>query len=246
MAGRLFRSCDPVGVRWLEGRGYYLGEYMALSCALIPCVSIATHSELHPIIRALLCSLVLSLAVFLIFYIKDDNERKELARNEGILYPANLPRPNSQCPIASDDFALFVGSNVAFGRGIPPTLLLLGGQEIISGGKTPDGGLGLRILKLFDDRDNIINHIDEKGLWVDPSARKSRPDRSTLVVYDHNDAEVLNVKFLNKNTISIMGVFRVKGRPPVVVTNESIHDMRFNGNFSNGCYRNIDTGFSLN
>ncbi len=40
-------------------------------------------------------------------------------------------------------------------------------------------------------RQRNITHIDEKGLWVDPSARKSRPDRSTLIVYDHDDAEVL-------------------------------------------------------
>jgi len=246
VAGRLFRSGDPVGLRWLDGRGYVLGEYMAWSCSLdtvrFNCNSFGTPP--HHSFRAMLIGFW-SRGLFN-FLIKVDNERKELARNEGILYPANLPRPNSQCSIATDDFALFAGSNVVFGQGIPPTLLSLGGQEIISGGMTSDGGLGLRVLKLYDDRDNILTHIDEKGLWVEPSARKSRPDRSTLIVYDHNDAEALNVRFLNQNTISIMGIFRVKGRSPVVVTDNSIHDMRFNATITNECYKNIDTGLNLN
>jgi hypothetical protein len=95
-------------------------------------------------------------------------------------------------------------------------------------------------------RQRNITHIDEKGLWVDPSARKTRPDRSTLIVYDHDDAEVLNVKPLNASTISFTGIFRVKGRPPVAVADESIPDMRLNATFTGQCMQNVEGGFDLN
>jgi hypothetical protein len=40
------------------------------------------------------------------------------------------------------------------------------------------------------------------------SMRYKRPDPSTVIVYDHNDVEVLNMKFLNSKALSLTGIFR--------------------------------------
>jgi hypothetical protein len=63
-------------------------------------------------------------------------------------------------------------------------------------------------LKVFDDRNDSIAHIDEDGFWVQNSVRKKRPDQSTLVVFDHNDTEVLRIHYLNPRAVSVEGIFR--------------------------------------
>jgi hypothetical protein len=54
---------------------------------------------------------------------------------------------------------------------------------------------------------------------VENSTRKKRPDKSTLIVYDHSDKEVLHLVFLNRSTISITGIFRHEHvAKPVIIT----------------------------
>ena len=82
--------------------------------------------------------------------------------------------------------------------------------------------LVISMLKIFDDRNNIIARVDaDDGFWVENSTRKKRPDKSTLVVYDHSDKEVLRLIFLNRSAISITGIFRHQHvAAPVIITTD--------------------------
>jgi hypothetical protein len=79
------------------------------------------------------------------------------------------------------------------------------------------------LLKIFDDRNDIIARIDVDGFWVANTVRKKRPDQSTLVVYDHYDREVLKIHLLNDRAMSLTGIFRLPSSTvPMRITPSSI------------------------
>ena len=146
--------------------------------------------------------------------------------NEGILEPANDPDPasikKSPGPIPADALKVIMGTSVFWSTHFPRTILMMIGEPMIQVARSANGrNLTVTVLRIFDDRDNIIARIDADGFWVENSTRKKRPDKSTFVVFDHNDQEVLRMRFMNRHTISVRGVFRQKGVPfPVVSTDE--------------------------
>jgi hypothetical protein len=100
---------------------------------------------------------------------------------------------------------------------------MMSGEKMIEINKSQTRDeLTITTLKIFDDRNDIIARIDaEDGLWVQNSTRKKRPDKSTLVVYDHSDTEVLRVQFLNRSAILLTGIFRHNGiAEPTIITSE--------------------------
>jgi hypothetical protein len=143
------------------------------------------------------------------------------------LYPGNEPTPALpvKVDVPKDALQVILGSNLAWTTKMPQTILKMAGEKMIEIDRVPGKNqLILSTLKIFDDRDNLIARVDaEDGFWVENSTRKKRPNPSTLVVYDHSDAEVLRIVFLNPTTLSITGIFRHSGiRKPVVITPEYI------------------------
>lgn len=136
------------------------------------------------------------------------------------LVPADLPDPSQWPGIPANALKVFIGSNVAWATTMPHTVLMMNGDPMIAIDRDKsDRGLVVSILKIFDDRDNIIARIDEDGFWVENSTRKKRPDPSTLVVYDHTDTEVLRIVLLNEKALLITGVFRHAGIDgPIIIT----------------------------
>jgi hypothetical protein len=107
--------------------------------------------------------------------------------------------------------------------------------------------LKVSILKIFDGRDDIIARIDDDGFWVQNTLRKKRPDQSTLIVYDHNDTEVLKLQYLNERMISIQGVFRhAKIKPSyLIVTPEMVIKMPNNNRIIGSCFGEMAADISL-
>jgi len=140
------------------------------------------------------------------------------------LFPGNDPTPviqNLRKPIPENALKVFYGRNVAWATKMPLTILNMAGDKMIEVNRNvARDELVVSSLKIFDDRNNIIARMDaDDGFWVENSTRKKRPDKSTLKVYDHTDKEVLSLRFLNRSTVSITGVFR-HGRVarPVIIT----------------------------
>jgi hypothetical protein len=142
------------------------------------------------------------------------------------LVPGKLPRPrlSTTGTIPDDALVVMLGSVVAWTTRLPHTILTMGSQPMLAIDRhmKRTDELAVIVLRVFDDRNNIIARIDEDGFWVEPSTRKKRPSPDVLVVYDHHDAEVLRVHFLNPTTLSVTGVFRFAGRPNVVITPEAV------------------------
>lgn len=164
------------------------------------------------------------------------------------LYPDDLPfpfLPNNQ-KIPDNAVIVYFGSNISWGTKFPLTILAFNKEPmiVVDRPKNKDA-LVITTLKIFDDRNNIIARIDEDGPWIDPSARKKRPNKSTLLVFDHNDKEVLNIKFINERAIQIEGIFRNSEiQRPVIITNDYMQVN--NGKVMGNVFANITTAIQLN
>jgi hypothetical protein len=117
------------------------------------------------------------------------------------LVAGNQPTPSTVCHVPNDAFAVFYGSNVSWTtRNDVQTIVKMAGDQMIAVSRSDDGRTGfITVLKIFDDKGDIITRIDEDGRWVRSDIRYKRPDPSTIIVYDHNDIEVLNMKFFFKS-----------------------------------------------
>jgi hypothetical protein len=138
-----------------------------------------------------------------------------------ILTPGNQPTPIHPLVRGLPDNALLVllGSNLAWATKMPHTVLMMGGEPIITiDRRRGSNQLVVTVLRIFDDRNNIIARIDEDGFWVENSTRRKRPNPGVLQIFDHTDAEVLRIEFLNPTTISVTGIFRHSGSATTVIT----------------------------
>lgn len=137
--------------------------------------------------------------------------------------PIMPPWMAAKIKIPDDALKIFLGSNMAWTTKFPHQILEMAGEKMIEINKDKSSGeLIVSVLKIFDDRNNIIARIDaEDGFWVGNSTRKKRPNPSSLVVYDHSDKEALRIVFLNRHALSITGIFRHEHITiPVIVTPE--------------------------
>jgi hypothetical protein len=137
--------------------------------------------------------------------------------NEGVLIPARDPNPPANCQIPKDAFAVFFGNNVDWTTGASAVLTVK--REPIIAFDHDSKKLKLTTLRVYDDQNNIIARVDADGFWTSPLVRIKKPDKSTLIVFDHLDQEVLDLRFLNPHTVSILGIFHSPSIPtPIVIT----------------------------
>ena len=197
---------------------YFVAGCLTLA-GIVAAVPVYWHAEISRTYRILYCAGVGLVCLTLFLIIKHENLQKELAKNEGILTPSNLPRPSTSCPMNDGDFAVFAGGGAAVSPQTPAVFLMIAGEEVIAADRLDNGSIRLKTIRLYDDQNEIIARVSDNTLWVHPSARRVRPDLHTLVVYDRRDIEVLALRFLNPNSVSISGTFRRNGR--VVVISDS-------------------------
>lgn len=173
----------------------------------------------------------------------DYREEKILTK----LFPGTKPTPVApeNCKIPADAIAVFFGSNVAWGNTYPFTILDLSDIKMLSVDKVSNRiELVIDILRIFDDHGNIIAKIDSGGFWVEPGIQRKKPDRSTLLVYDRNDDEVLRVEFLNPRALSVQGIFRTRTGVTVRITSDAL--LLPGGRHRQGCFGNVHTAIKIN
>lgn len=136
---------------------------------------------------------------------------------------------------------VFYGSNLAWTTEFPHTILRMGNMPMLVIDREPkSSGIMVRVLRIFDDRGDIIARVEDNGFWANGQTRKSRPSPSILKIFDHNDAEVLNLHMLNKESIMVQGIFRKAGSPPVIIGPNSAKIGRFTLTNSTSAENNVD------
>lgn len=164
------------------------------------------------------------------------------------LLPGNKPMPTMPvgCEAPLDAIAVFFGSNVSWSTGSSFTPLRMGGVEMIAVEKEQQKqGLLITVLRVFDDQGNIIARIDPDGFWTAPSVFKKKLNRSTLIVNDRKDEEVLKIEFINQRAIKIEGVFRDQRGVVVRITPDKLVLPR-NNTYMSSCIGNFKTGIQIN
>jgi hypothetical protein len=148
-----------------------------------------------------------------------------LAKDDGTLFPANDHTPEHWCNShAGDAFKIYLGQDLAYIQDVegvnafPSTVLRIAGEDMLTIDKDK-GNLIIRLLRVFDDRNDLIAKIDSND-WKVKSFKKT-PDLSTFIVYDHLDHEVLNLRFANKSTLIITGVQRHPGYKTITVSRDA-------------------------
>ena len=141
------------------------------------------------------------------------------------LFPANDPDPPvpSQCEIPKGALKVFLGSSVAWATRMPHTVLMMGSERMLAIDENKNRqSVTISTLRIFDDRADIIARISNASFWVRDDTHKVKT-RNSLVVFDHNDHEVLNVRMLNGNSILITGSFRQRSIGfPVLIGQDAI------------------------
>lgn len=178
--------------------------------------------------RAALGALAGALIVFLLFGAIHWVDIRE-ARNLRKLIPANDPTPALQplppnvAAAMPDPFIILFGRTVVRAAYLPLVVLKIGQREMLAVDFDDDRrNLLVKTLRIFDDRNDIITRIDDDEVWIKEGNRFKRPDMSSLVIYDHDDAEVLNLKLLNRRALRVKGTFRNPGGLAITVTDDTI------------------------
>jgi hypothetical protein len=134
----------------------------------------------------------------------------------GTLIPANDPMPEHWCNgKVGNRFRVYFGDYLVVINGFPNKVLSIGKEDMLVIDKNKAGHIIIKSLLVFDG-DRLIAKVDENSWQVD--SFKKTENRSTLIVYDHLDDEVLRLSFLNQNAIRLSGIFQHPKSQTKVVT----------------------------
>jgi hypothetical protein len=154
----------------------------------------------------------------------------------GPLIAANDPSPPRICEEkpGPDDLLMAFGTNRVLGKGPGPFTPLLVDECAVLKLLRRDGGL---IVQSFgyawtgDIAFHVMNNVYEPDSAL--KLRALRPDRSTFLLLDRFDKEVLYVRYLNRNAVRIRGRFLCGEAPQAVIGDDTIlvGGIRLNGVF---------------
>jgi hypothetical protein len=156
-----------------------------------------------------------------------------------------MPEMPEGCELSPNDLAVFFGKSVALTQNFPFTILNISGTEMLAIEAVPDKPqININILRIFDDLGNIIARIDSGGFWVAPNVRRQKPNRSTLIVFDRSDEQVLKVELMNPRALYVEGVFRDRKGVTVKILPDRVI-LPGNNTLFLGCIRNVRTAIRV-
>ena len=142
---------------------------------------------------------------------------------EGELLPANDPNPPSPCDAfpPPNTFLLYYGNSLAWLKDQSSiTVIKVGNSNLLSIDRGPKG---IYVTSdIFGVDGKIIAELNKNRFHINRNNffRRERPDRSTLIVYDGEKRQVLNIRYLNPSAVKILGIFHAPGHRPVSIEEE--------------------------
>jgi len=131
-----------------------------------------------------------------------------------------VPAPDDPMP---NDLMMMFGTDRVIGKGPGPFMPLVVDDCVVL--KLDRRGGGLMVQAFGYDWNNdiafqVINNVYEPALQL--QIRAFRPDRSTFVLLDRFDKEVLYVRYLNRAAVRIRGRFLCGEQPQAVIRDDVI------------------------
>ena len=136
-------------------------------------------------------------------------ERREIHLTT-ILYPGDSSTPAipPRCKPPTKAIVVSAGTNIAWSTKNSFALLKMDGETSIGVARDESGVLQIKTLMVRDlDGTAIATKDDANPIWLAPSVRRKRPDKSTLIVFNRYGDKALLVRYLNPNAIEISGDF---------------------------------------
>jgi hypothetical protein len=154
---------------------------------------------------------VIAVTVLTLFFIASKRLDFQLSQMRELLLPADDSMPQTSCKgIPDNALRLYVGDNVIWTTALPLTVIQHKNDPQLQIDRDKSGGINIKVLRLFDVDGKELAEISDNEFNITNRAlatHKPRPDRSTLVVYNEADQEVLNIRYLNPTALRVTGVF---------------------------------------
>jgi hypothetical protein len=165
----------------------------------------------------------------------------------GLLTPARDPNPAapSSCGDApSGAIRLYFGSSgLAFTTGQSSTIVAFDGDPVLQIKRQAEG-ISVNA-KIFSQDKRIVAEIKNNRFTLNPNNyfRRERPDKHTLVVIDQEDREVLRIRYVNRLSVKLTGVFFYPRKSPIRI--QEGRTVVGNSVLSDFCLGNNTTALSL-
>lgn len=180
-----------------------------------------------------------------VYYHREGNIAEQIdmvAALDGLLVPANQPDPPlplgcEKAPL--DAFRVYLGSSAGWSVLSEMTILIYRDTPLIRIRRVPKGIAVEGNLFEPDGRPGAV--IADNRLYLNPDGyfRVSRPDPNTFDLYDKLDSHIMQIRFINPHSLTVLGKFDLPLMPPLVVYQNAITTGEF-GFLSNTCAANTD------
>lgn len=146
---------------------------------------------------------------------------RELLQIVGVLTPNNKPTPPNPCgSIPPNALVLFLGDSASYTTAFPHTVIEVGQEQILIINKEKDK-ITLSA-KLFSRDGKIVAELKDNKFFINPNNyfRIDRPNFHTLIVYDQEAKQILNVEYINPSVIKFLGIFYLPNRLPIIINED--------------------------
>lgn len=152
-----------------------------------------------------------------------DAIRESAPQTSGVLLPGNKPTPNELPCVASlpaGEVILFYGNSASYGNGYPHTVIQVDNQPLLVVGMSK-GGVTVSA-KLFSSDNRIVSELKDNKFFINPNNyfRIERPNKHLLIIYDQQGNQALNVEYLNRFAIKILGRFNLPNSAPIILSED--------------------------
>ncbi len=175
---------------------------------------------------------------------------KTIFTEEISIVPWGLEAKKINCGSDQRKVGIAFGTNFDLIHKFPFDVVVMNGRTLFRIDRQEDR-LIIKTLTLFDDRHDSIATINDNVIWTRNDVRTERPNKSTLVVYDHNNDMALLVTYINRDLIQIGGIFR-NLRYPLIIhgTKSEFSSKNGHGTFEHNCFEDLpiiqtDTGMGF-
>jgi len=159
-------------------------------------------------------------------------EPYRIPETSGVLSPGTRQLPKGRVQLPEGAMAIFLGNSIAYTTSFPHTVIEVGGDPVLVIDKT-EAGIVI-FAKMFSEDGRIVAELKQNHFHVNPNNyfRIERPNDHSLIVYDQRGQQALNVEFLNRFAIKLLGRFYFPPRPPIIIEEEwmSYGGMRMSNN----------------
>jgi hypothetical protein len=139
------------------------------------------------------------------------------------------PMPTADCSPPESALLVFLGnSHLSSATKFPRTIIAIGVDRDRQSYPMlqidrQDNGLSIKLIRIFNDKGNVITTVHENEPFVNSNFRVNKPNPHQLIVFDDHDEEVINLQFLNPHAIMVTGLFRRPNEPMVRILQNEIN-----------------------